>query len=114
MGGRVKGGDLRAQAQVHVVVGVPPFGVDEAAVALRLAQQIGLGQRRPLIRAVALITDQRDAPVAVRAQRLCRRGAGQAGADDHEARCSRHRKAAFRVGDAAAPAATAMTASTAL
>jgi hypothetical protein len=54
----VDAGDRRPQAQVDVVIGVPPGWVDVDRLPLDLALRAFLGQRRPLVRAFALLADQ--------------------------------------------------------
>ena len=62
-----------------VVLGVEPLRVHVDVLALGLAAQVVLGQRRTLVRALALGADEHDAPVeALLAQRLGGLGAGQA------------------------------------
>ena len=59
--------------------------MDVQAVAVGLAAQVRLGQRRPLVRPLALVAEQHEAAVeALGAQGLGGLGAGQAGADDDE------------------------------
>jgi hypothetical protein len=69
------------EAKLDVVLGVVAHGVDVDLLAVDLAAQVVLGQRRSLVRALLLGADEQPAPVkAFGAQGL---GAGQAGADDH-------------------------------
>ena len=73
------------------MLGVPRLRVDEDAVAVGLALQVVLGQRRPLVGTVGSVTDQDDPAVeALLAQGLRGHGAGQAAADDDEARFGGH------------------------
>src|SRR5690606_37646839 len=67
-----------AEVQFDVVASVPGGLVHEAAVALLLAEEVPLGQRRSLVRVVALVAAQYHAAgEALRSQRLGRLGAGQ-------------------------------------
>ena len=76
-----------SESQVDVVVGIPVLLVDEHLFPVGVPQQIALGQRRSLVGAMRLITDQRDPPgETLLAQGLRSRGAGQAGTDDDKAR----------------------------
>ena len=82
-----------AQAQLDVVVGVEALAVDVDAVAVGLAAQVVLRQRRALVRALVLGADEHQAPLeALVSQGLSGLGAGQAGADDHECLLSGHGK----------------------
>ena len=83
--GRGDRADRGRGAQLDVVVGVEPVLVHIQAVAVGLAAQVGLGQRRALIRPLGLVAKQQQAAVeALGAQGLGRLGAGQAGTDDHK------------------------------
>jgi hypothetical protein len=78
-------------AQLDPVGGVEAFLVDVEALAVGLAAQVGLGQRRALIGPLGLVAEQQQPAVeALGAQRLGRLGAGQAGPDDGEGGCGRH------------------------
>ena len=72
-------------AQLDGVVGVEALGLDVDRLALGVAAEIVLRQRRALVRTFLLGADQRDAPVeAFLAQCLGGLCAGQSGADDDE------------------------------
>ena len=71
--------------------GVPVLVVHVQGGLVRLAEQVALGQRRPLVGPLGLRAEQDDGSAEpVLAQRLSRLGAGQAGADDHVGRAFRH------------------------
>jgi len=75
----------RARLKLDVVLGVEVGRVHVRLLALGLAAEVLLGQRRALVGPLGLGADQDDPPVeAAVAQLLSRLGAGQAGADDHE------------------------------
>src|SRR3712207_3392397 len=66
-------------------LGVPPGVVDEGAVAAGAAEQVLLGQRRPLVGPLGFGADEHDRPVEpLLPQRLGGLGAGQSGTDDDE------------------------------
>ena len=86
-GGAVDRGNRSAQPQVDVVLGVPGAGVDEDRVAFVLAQQVALGQRGALVRALRLVAEEHDLAVEpLVAERLGRLRARQPAAHDHECR----------------------------
>ena len=75
----------RGQAQVNVVLVVVGRVVHERHVGLRLALEVLLRQRRPLVGPHRFLADERDPPVeALFPQGLSRLGSGQAGPDDDE------------------------------
>ena len=83
--GAVDAGDGHAHPQVDVVLGVPLHRVHVDRVALVVAEQVSLGQRRALVREFWLGAEEHDLAVeALVAQRLGGLGPGQAGARDHE------------------------------
>ena len=89
------------QPQVDVVLGVPALRVHERRVALGLALQVALRQRRALVGAVRLGAEQDQAPVEpLGAQRLHGLGPGQAGPDDGEGAGVAHRTPSLRSVDA--------------
>ncbi len=82
---RVDRGDGGAEPQGHVVVGVPLRRVDVDLRALGAAEQVALGQRRTLVRALVLLADQHHRPVVARlAQGLGGLRPGEARPHDHE------------------------------
>ncbi len=77
--------DGGAGPQLHVVCRVPVGVVHEGAVEAGRTQQMGLGQRRPLVWTDRFLADQHNPAIeALAAQRLGGLGAGEPGADDHE------------------------------
>ena len=83
--GRGDRADRGRGAQLDLVVGVEPVLVHIQAVAVGLAAQVRLGQRRPLIGLFGFVAEQQQAAVeAVGAQGLGCSGAGQTGTDDHK------------------------------
>ena len=69
------------------MLGVPRLWVDEDAVAVSFALEVVLGQGRALVRSIRLLTEQSDLSVETfLAQGLSCNGAGQAAADNDEAR----------------------------
>ncbi len=77
--------DRGPQPQVDLVLGVPAVLVHEDLLVGRGAEQVLLRQRRSLVGAVRLGTDQRDGAVeALVTQRLRRLGPGQSGSDDDD------------------------------
>lgn len=77
--------DGLAEVQLHVVARVPGGFVHEDAVALLLAEEIALGERRALVGVVTFVADQYHAAgETLRSERLGRLGAGQATSDDDE------------------------------
>ena len=78
-------GDHGPRLQIYIVVGVPPFGVDEHGVAFLGALQESLGQLGTLIRPFGLGSQHDDLSVESRfAQGFGGLGAGKPGAGDHE------------------------------
>ena len=70
--------------KVDLMLGVERVRVDVRLVA-DLPAQVLLGERRALVGPLGLVADQHQLTVeSLLAQRLCRLGSGQAGADDHE------------------------------
>jgi hypothetical protein len=67
----VDAGDPRPKAQVDAVIGVPPGWVDVDRLALGLALQVALGQRRSLVWAVALRSDQQQRAVEALCPQVC-------------------------------------------
>ena len=85
MGGRIDAGHCRRQPQVNPVGSVPRRRMHEHAVPLVRAVQVALGQRRSLVRGVALVAQQDDpAGEPLVQQCLGRLGAGKTRADDHK------------------------------
>jgi len=83
VGGGVDCGGGDTEAQVDVVVGVPPFGMDEDGVPASAALQVFLRQGRPFVGPVRLGPEEHDRPLeALLPQRRSGSGAGQAGPDD--------------------------------
>lgn len=77
--------DGLAEVQLDVVARVPGGFVHEDAVTLLLAEEVALGQRRSLVRVVALVADQYHPPgEALGPERLGRLGAGEPSSDDDE------------------------------
>ena len=84
MDGRIDAGDPSAEDQFDVVLGVPALGVNVDLLLLRLALQVLLRQRRPLVRPLLLLADEDDAASeALVAKSRRRHRTGQAGARDH-------------------------------
>jgi hypothetical protein len=61
--GRVDGADRGGGTQLDVVVGVELLRVQIEAVAVGLAAQVGLGERRTLIRPLALLANQQKSAI---------------------------------------------------
>src|SRR5581483_10638645 len=81
---RVEGRDRGREAKLDLALGVEVLLVD-VGLAVGLAAQIVLGERRALVGSLRFGADQNDAAVeALLAQGLGRLGAGEAGADDDE------------------------------
>lgn len=77
--------DGLAEVQLDVVARVPGRFVDEDAVALLLAEQIALGERRALVGVVPFVADQYHAAgETLRSERLGRLRAGETATDDDE------------------------------
>src|SRR5207302_3613774 len=75
----------------HVVLGVPAFLVDVDGRFVVLAEQVALGQRRPLVGPLPLLPQQHDAPAEpLLPEGLRGLGTGHACADDHVRRFSGH------------------------
>jgi hypothetical protein len=82
---RVDRGHPGAHPQLDPLVGVPRLVVREGLVTLVLAEQVALGQRRPLVGQLRFLADQHHPAVeALRPQRLGGLRAGQRRAHDHE------------------------------
>ena len=83
--GRVDRRDPGRGQQLDVVLLVEALLVHAGLLPRHLAAQVFLGQRRPLVGELVLVSDQHDRAVkALGAQLLGRFRAGQAGTDDHE------------------------------
>src|SRR5215472_5533237 len=94
----IDAGDLGAEAQVYVVLGVPRLRVDVDRVPVSLADQVVLGQRRSLVWPLGLVADQHDRPAKpLLAQGLGGLGTGQARPHDH-VRVRVHALSSFRSG----------------
>ena len=88
---RVQAHGRATEAQFDVMLGVVTLIVDVDPVASDVAAQVVLGQRWPFVGALVLGPDQHEAPVeALGPQGLCRLGAGEAGANDHESLLTVH------------------------
>ena len=95
----VDGGDGGRHAQFDVMGFVEVSRVDGGTVEVGLAAQVVLGQRRSLVGADRFVADQNNPAVeAFAAQGLGGLGSGQAGADDHEGVCGRHRMKRYPTG----------------
>ena len=81
----------RAAPQVDVVLGVPAVGEREYRFPAVLAQQVPLGQRRPLVRVLVFRADEHDRALeALLPEGFRGLGAGQARSDDHKGGFGRH------------------------
>ena len=79
------------------MLGVEALGVDVDPLALELAAQVVLGERRPLVGPLRLGADEHHAPLeAALAQRLGGLGAGEARPGDHERLLRRHASSILR------------------
>ena len=93
----VESHDGAPQQQLDVVRGIEALGMDVDPLALELAAQVVLGERRPLVGSLRLGADQHDATLeAPLTQRLGGLGARQARPRDHDRLLRHHASSVLR------------------